>query len=665
MKHHIPYQRITKLFLSIALMAVSTNMTAQDSLWTKPILKDPANRFYTNTVYDISGADSIEVHKLRLRIWKDGKTTSINHGNVDQYSFRNPGQTLYCPAEFKEMDWYDTKSKWCFQRSMESEHFIVFWEAGFGLDPTKASNLSFNPRTLLNAAEKIYQVNTQELGFSAPGSSYTLDHYKHILMVLYQSEWLATGSGYDDKVGAFWCNPAAVNDLSTLAHELGHTFQYIIRCDLGGNHGWRYGFGDNGEGGCMFWETCAQWQSAKVYPSGFFSGYGSALSSYVHMNPFHEDVRYINFHYQDYWCQLHGNDFIGRLWKGAVKPEDAVDAYKRITGINQETFNDEMFNWARRAITWDIDALRTLGRNQRDHFTTAMHDNADGWLEPDAAQCPQNYGFNVLRMTIPSSGTTVTAHFKGEAGKEGYRAIQVDKAGWRYGFVALCNDDQRIYSDIGRNPEGDITFTIPSNTQKLWFVVSGAPTSHFHHLWDDNTANDEQWPYAVTFSGTDMQGHVRIDPMAQPHDTTIVCNVYANLDRDNLYSGNIDIDLNAVCNALTVTADNMKITRSSTTDIKVLGINADGSLSDQYASNYSFAFYYDNDGNVTTDTEAAAFYIIYTQYSGRYYLYFGELQENFEANKTYPFGIAFQRTDKEGKAYTAKIVLNYNIIKEE
>ena len=415
----------------------------------------------------------------------------------------------------------------------------------------------------------------------------------------------------------------------------------------------------------MFWETCAQWQSAKVYPSGFFSGYGSALSSYVHMNPFHEDVRYINFHYQDYWCQLHGNDFIGRLWKGAVKPEDAVDAYKRITGINQETFNDEMFNWARRAITWDIDALRTLGRNQRDHFTTAMHDNADGWLEPDAAQCPQNYGFNVLRMTIPSSGTTVTAHFKGEAGKEGYRAIQVDKAGWRYGFVALCNDDQRIYSDIGRNPEGDITFTIPSNTQKLWFVVSGAPTSHFHHLWDDNTANDEQWPYAVTFSGTDMQGHVRIDPMAQPHDTTIVCNVYANLDRDNLYSGNIDIDLNAVCNALTVTADNMKITRSSTTDIKVLGINADGSLSDQYASNYSFAFYYDNDGNVTTDTEAAAFYIIYTQYSGRYYLYFGELQENFEANKTYPFGIAFQRTDKEGKAYTAKIVLNYNIIKEE
>jgi hypothetical protein len=230
--------------------------------------------------------------------------------------------------------------------------------------------------------------------------------------------------------------------------------------------------------------------------------------------------------------------------------------------------------------------------------------------------------------------------------------------------VALCSNDQRVYGEIGRDAQGDITFTIPTNAQKLWFVVSGAPTSHFHHLWDDNTANDEQWPYAVTFDGTDMQGHVRIDPLGEPHDTTVVNNIYVIQDKEDLYTGNFDINLNAICNSLAVSVEDMKITRSSTTDIKVLGINADGSLSDQYASNYSFTFYFDKDGNVTTNPDEAAFYVIYTQYNGRFYLYYGELQEVFETGKDYPFGIAFQRTDKDGNTYTAKVLLNYCIREE-
>ena len=40
----------------------------------------------------------------------------------------------------------------------------------------------------------------------------------------------------------------------------------------------------------------------------------------------------------------------------------------------------------------------------------------------------------------------------------------------------------------------------------MWLVVSGAPQEHWHHVWDDSTYNDEQWPYQVKFSNTNLLG---------------------------------------------------------------------------------------------------------------------------------------------------------------
>jgi hypothetical protein len=44
---------------------------------------------------------------------------------------------------------------------------------------------------------------------------------------------------------------------------------------------------------------------------------------------------------------------------------------------------------------------------------------------------------------------------------------------------------------------GTAAFTCPANCSNLWFVVSGAPKTYWQHPWDENEANDEQWPYKV------------------------------------------------------------------------------------------------------------------------------------------------------------------------
>ncbi|HTG57123.1 MAG TPA: DUF6055 domain-containing protein, partial [Niabella sp.] len=76
--------------------------------------------------------------------------------------------------------------------------------------------------------------------------------------------------------------------------------------------------------------------------------------------------------------------------------------------------------------------------------------------------------------------------------------------GWRYGYVALLNNGTRSYSDMHADATGTATFTVPENCRKLWFVVTGAPNTYAPHPWDDDNTNDDQWPYKVKFSNTDI-----------------------------------------------------------------------------------------------------------------------------------------------------------------
>ena len=190
----------------------------------------------------------------------------------------------YKPEEFSSMNMLRSDAKWSWFRSKQSEHFFVFWEAGFGDDPNAATvdaALRVDIDDLLEKAEQFYKTNIEKLKFAelGQGKSY-LDKYKMEIYLLYQTEWLATGSGYDNTIGALWVNPSTCQPVgSTIAHEIGHSFQYQVYCDkiLQGEpndfkHGFRYGY-EGSNGGNGFWEQCAQWQSYQDYPEQLFANY--------------------------------------------------------------------------------------------------------------------------------------------------------------------------------------------------------------------------------------------------------------------------------------------------------------------------------------------------------------------------------------------------------
>jgi hypothetical protein len=496
---------ITSLLLCCATVL---QLGAQDSLWIRF-----DNRFLPNQIINISNADSLSITTSKLNVHRGANVVSRDISTLADaatFSFSNPGRYLYKPSTYASNDYTDPTARWSFERSMESEHFVVFWEKEFGTTNVNFSGLT--PSTMLSNCERIWQVYIDQLGFLEPGKS-TTDKYKIEIYVLSQAEWRADGSGVDGQVGLLHVNAWAATSRGghTVAHEIGHTFQYLVSCDIGQQHGFNYGYGDGASGGNGWWESCANWQAYKCYPTRQFTD-GEYFEGYiprVHLNLLHESMRYENCFIHDWWCEKHGQDFIGRLWRESNKPEDPVEAYKRLCGLTQAQFNDEMFEGVQHMATWDIPAVRDAAAHRIGQHRTYLHLAAqnDGTWEVDSAYCPQNYGYSIINMNnITTAGTVVKAHFKGIAGAAGYRAINTDRAGWRYGFVALTSNGTRVYGEAQSAADGTATLTVPANCQRIFFCVMGAPTAHWRHPWDANAANDEQLPYQVKFENINIAG---------------------------------------------------------------------------------------------------------------------------------------------------------------
>jgi hypothetical protein len=72
------------------------------------------------------------------------------------------------------MDLHQDTSTWCFDRSRQSEHFIVFWAKEYGtVNPAECADQAYrvNIDSLLSQAEHFCDVNVNKLKFLTPGSS--------------------------------------------------------------------------------------------------------------------------------------------------------------------------------------------------------------------------------------------------------------------------------------------------------------------------------------------------------------------------------------------------------------------------------------------------------------------------------------------------------------
>lgn len=668
------------LLATLALMVLGcAKAAAQDTLWVKY-----DNRFTANKNYVIRNADSLEFRMNDrngaypvLRLYNTNFSKGYTEYRLQtlfgdsQFAgtimFGNPGRILWHPSTYSGNNYMNDNSRWSFSRSMESEHFVVFWEKGFGSDPTKAQTYRFNPKTVLQNAEKIWDTYVTQLGFLVPGRS-TTDTYKIQLYVLYQSEWRADASGVDGKMGIGHMSAGAIGARGghTVAHEIGHTFQYLVSADLGQQHGYNYGYGEGASGGNGWWESCANWQAYKVYPERQFTD-GEYFEGHLpkcHLNLLHEDWRYENCFVQDYWCMKHGQDFIGRLWRESNKPEDPVETYKRLNKLSQDQLCDEFYEGFARMATWDIDGIRDRASHRIGQHQSHLTRTDEGAWRVDAAYCPQNYGYNIVNLNAAAGGTVVKAHFKGIAGADGYRKINVGKAGWRYGFVAYTQDGQTVYGETARDKEGTATLTLPDGCQRLFFVVMGAPTEHWRHPWDDNAQNDEQWPYEVTFEGTDLYGQFPEYPADyERRDTTVYINAELAYDGSSYTSTRVQYDMAAISQALGLSTQQLKsLGRTASSNPRFVGVDANGTIhtgtTTSTSSNTCYGHWFTAQGNVCNyDSSARIFAELYPD---TYNCYVGQYPGRLTRGHTYTIRQAVQYLH-EGKRYTATMVVQLKI----
>ena len=410
---------------------------------------------------------------------------------------------LYIPTKVMNVpdgnDYANNDSEYSFQRMVQSDNIAIFWNKEFGNDPLTNPNEAkrFDVHAALKECERFYDYYVNELKIVQKGKSLT-DKYKVILYVIGGDEQTAYGGGVENKVGILW-TPAvrmAKAPYGALAHELGHAFQYLASSDS-----------KTGPRGPIM-EMSAQYMLWQVYPEWMtFENYH--LVSFMQKTHFaflHPTNMYHSPYVLEYWSDKHGKEFFGKLCRETLAGEDPVTTYKRITGIDQNTFNEEIFDASRRFITWDIKRIEGVAAKYANQHKTKLDSIGEGWYKIAASNAPQNYGYNGIELTVPKAGKEVVLNFKGIAGSEGYSQIKTDKAGWRYGFVAHQKDGSRVYSETFDKKEATAKFKVPKDTEHLWLVVSGAPTEHWPIVFGRQKAPapEEQWPYQIKLKGTSL-----------------------------------------------------------------------------------------------------------------------------------------------------------------
>ena len=669
------------------------------------------DRFVENEKIDLENVDSLEFTKTMLKRYKylpsSNKVLSLSksYRTNGEYHLDEEERTLVKPGAYSGVDFTKESSQWCFQRSMESEHFVCFWENGLTLKNNSITynNYTVNVKSLLDNGEKIWKKYVEELGFLEPGQSLTDEH--KICMFIVKTAWdgnawRADGSGEDGmvwyydgtskksksyKVGLFHCTPwaASAEGGHTAAHEIGHVFQYLVSADYAvvknkseWDYGWRWGFGENASGGCAWWECCAQWQAFQVFPATVFTNYRyDEYVSSAYKNLMHEDYRYANYFIQYYWCQLNGQDFIGKMWRATKRPEDPVETYQRMTGASQDDFNKMMFDYACRAATWDIDGLCERGKNYQNAFSTTLThvEGTDNTYAVSADCCPQNYGFNIIPLKGIKGGTAVKVAFKGIAGASGYRKIKTEKAGWRYGFVAQTTDGERVYGTMYSDKEGTAEMMLPENVSRAWLVVTGAPTEHWRHPWDDDASNDEQWPYQVAFENCSAVGATRTygefpeDYVRK--DSVVVINADLAYSSSDYSSVRVQYDTDAICQALGVSTAKLKTVKCSSSSkgvkgtLDFVGIGANGSITygptTSTSSSTCYGHWFNATGNVVGYNNSSA--VFAEMYPDKFGCYVGQYPGNLKKGKTYIVRQAVIYNHTDGKKYRVTMEVHLNV----
>ena len=384
------------------------------------------------------------------------------------------GKAVYVPEDLRSMDLQSDTSRWSLKRSVETDDLIFMWERGFGNDVSnppqlEGHNMSFNLQNLRDRVQSFYHFFRDTLGFVKGPSK--ADRYKMMVMVMYSLDGTAYGGAYDNFIGGLWVAPNRIQDtkMNCMAHELGHSFQSQIMADSIGQC-W---------GGAGFFEMASQWMLWQVNPDWLTDEnyHFEAFKGLTHKAFLHMDNIYHSPYVLQWWSDLHGRQFIAELFRQGRIGEDPAMTYKRLNGLSQSAFCNEMFRGYQHLVNFDFSHAYKETRPYACTFDTEFVKGADGWLRPKLL--PEGYGFNAIRLDshVNLKSPAFHLHLRGDH--------------LRYGFVGITADGESIYSDVNAT-----SFTSEGKPLKhLYLIVMGAPERHSEVMTDGNVPEYKQFPY--------------------------------------------------------------------------------------------------------------------------------------------------------------------------
>lgn len=383
-----------------------------------------------------------------------------------------PEKQVYVPEDLRGMDLQADISRWSFRRSRQTNDLIVMWERGFGNDTANPPSLeghpmAFNLGQLTNRLQSFYDYYRDTLQSLQPSSK--ANRYKMMVMVNYSLDGTAYGGTYDDFIGALWVAPNRIQDntMNCMAHELGHSFQCQIMADSISDC-W---------GGTGFFEMTSQWMLWQVNPNWlrdenyhFEAFKGLTHKAYLSMENIYHSPYVIQW-----WSDLHGKPSIAELYRNGRRGEDPVMTYKRLYGLSQRQFCDEMFRGYQHLLNFDFQHARRQTRPYACTFASPVNEVADGWQTPKDTL--EDYGFHAVRLDdlLSKDGQPlrkVKAQLRGNS-----RLLQ--------GFVAVTRSGRSIYSTVGAT-----AFTLPATEpiEHLYLLVMAAPARHSMLSMEDEPA---------------------------------------------------------------------------------------------------------------------------------------------------------------------------------
>jgi len=383
---------------------------------------------------------------------------------------------LYIPKDLQGMNLKADTSKWSLNRSIETDDLIFMWERGFGNDVSnppqlKGHDMSFNLLNLRDRIQTFYHFFRDTLGFVTPNYQSKADHYKMMVMVNYSLDGTAYGGTYDNFIGALWVAPNRIQDtkMNCMAHELGHSFQAQIMADSIGQC-W---------GGTGFFEMASQWMLWQVNPDWITDEnyHFEAFKTLTHKAFLHMDNIYHSPYVLQWWSDLHGRQFIAELFRQGVIGEDPVMTYKRMNGLSQSAFCDEIFRGYQHLVNLDFTHAYKETRQYAATFNTELETCSNGWLRPKSL--PEGYGFNAIKLDdrVNLNSPIFHLHLRGNQ--------------LRYGFVGITTNGESIYSDVNAT-----SFTSNGQPLKhLYLIIMGAPEHHADVMTHGNTPEYKQYPY--------------------------------------------------------------------------------------------------------------------------------------------------------------------------